>query len=274
MKPLVSIIVPHYQTAALASLCLRSIRRFTSGVAYEVIVVDNASKDGASLEYLRQVDWIRLIERTGEIPTGSEAHRTAVEMGFESARAPYILTIHTDTIPVRHDWLQFHLDPMLSDERLAAIGTDKLVLRSPIQNWLRLVEDTAMWWKRFRSVRTINKKPYIRSHCALYRRSVLDKHQIRYNDDPSLTAGQGVHRDLERLGYECRLLDPRDVIQRVVHLNHATELLLPELQAQCKKMHLWRGQHRIAQFFQRPETKEILADSTLDREMLSDRRVA
>ena len=163
---------------------------------------------------------------------------------------------------------------MLADERIAATGTDKLVLRSPFQEWLRVVEDTAMWWKRFRPVRLVNKKPYIRSHCALYRRSMLDKHNIRYNDIPALTAGQGVHRELERLGYECRLLDPRHVIQRVVHLNHATELLLPELQTRSKTLHLWRGQHRIARFFERPETKAILNDASLDQENANRKRAA
>jgi glycosyltransferase involved in cell wall biosynthesis len=274
MNPLVSIIVPHYQTAELAKLCLRSIRKFTTDIEHEVIVVDNASKDGTSLDYLRSVDWIRLIERTGNIPTGSDAHRSAVEIGFEAARAPFILTIHTDTIPIRSDWLNYHLDPMLVDNHIAAIGTDKLVLRSQLQEWLRFAEDTVMWWKRFRPVRVINKKPYIRSHCALYRRSALDEHSIRYNDHPDLTAGQGVQRDMASCGHECRLLDPRDVIQRVAHLNHATELLLPEFHAGRKLVYLWRGQYRIAKFFERKETRAILADASLDHGQKALQRAA
>ena len=55
-EPLVSIVVPHYQTPELAKLCLRSIRKFTAGIPCEVIVVDNASRDGTALEYLRQVE--------------------------------------------------------------------------------------------------------------------------------------------------------------------------------------------------------------------------
>ena len=133
------------------------------------------------------------------------------------------------------------------------------------QDWLRVAENAVMCWKRFRPVRVLNKQPYIRSHCALYRRSLLDRHELTYGDHPTLTAGQGLHHDLVKLGYECRILDPRDVIQRVVHLNHATELLLPELQANSRKMHLLRGQARLTRFFLRPETKAILEDSTLDQ---------
>ncbi len=274
MNPVVSIIVPHFQTPELAKLCLRSIRKYTTDIDYEVIVVDNASKDAASKEYLRSVNWIRLIERTGEIATGSIAHREAVAIGFEAARAPFVLTVHTDTIPIRSDWLQFHLSPMLADHNIAAIGTDKLVLRSTVQEWLRTVEDAVMWWKRFRPVRVVNKLPYIRSHCALYRRSIMEKHSISYNDKPLLTAGQGLHQDLERLGYECRLLDPRDVSMRVVHLNHATELLLPELQSQSRFLHLWRGQSRIRRFFQQPEIQAIFGDESLDGPFDRPHRIA
>ncbi|MEI8016838.1 MAG: glycosyltransferase [Schlesneria sp.] len=274
MNPVVSIIVPHFQTPELAKLCLRSIRKYTSDIDYEVIVVDNASKDIASKEYLRSVNWIRLIERTGEIATGSIAHREAVAIGFEAARAPFVLTVHTDTIPIRSDWLQFHLSPMLADHNIAAIGTDKLVLRSTLQESLRTVEDAVMWWKRFRPVRVHNKLPYIRSHCALYRRSIMDKHSIKYNDKPLLTAGQGLHQDLERLGYECRLLDPRAVSMRVVHLNHATELLLPELQSQSRFLHLWRGQSRIRRFFQQPEIQAICGDESLDGSVDRPHRIA
>jgi cellulose synthase/poly-beta-1,6-N-acetylglucosamine synthase-like glycosyltransferase len=264
MKPLVSIIVPHYQTPALVKLCLRSVRKFTAGIAYEVIVVDNASKDGASLDYLRSVDWIRLIERKGDIATGGPAHIEAVELGFEAALAPYLLTIHTDTFPIRSDWLQYHLNPMLNDERIAAVGTDKLVLRSKFQESMRVLEDAFMFWKRFRSVRQQNRERYIRSHCALYRRSALEKHNLSYHPIPNLTAGQGLHREFTRFGYECRLLDPRDVAQRVVHLNHATELLLPELQERSRLLHLWRGRSRISRFFHRADIQAILNDNTLD----------
>lgn len=274
MTPLVSIIVPHYQTPELAKLCLRSIRRFTNDIDYEVIVVDNASQGDASLTYLRSVDWIRLIERTGDIAKGSIAHREAVAIGFEAARAPFVLTVHTDTIPVRSDWLKYHLDPMLKDKRLAAVGTDKLVLRSPLQTVLRQMEEGVMWWKRFRPVRLRNKQPYIRSHCALYRRSIMDEHLLSYNDHPQMTAGQGLHADLCRLGYECRLLDPVAVARRVVHLNHATELLLPELQGSSRRLHLWRGQSRIHKFFLQPEIQSILNDDALDHSVSSSLRSA
>ena len=43
----VSIIIVNYNTKELTSQCIDSIYEKTSGVSYEIILVDNASKDGS-----------------------------------------------------------------------------------------------------------------------------------------------------------------------------------------------------------------------------------
>jgi hypothetical protein len=273
-EPLVSIIIPHFQTRDLAKLCLRSIRRFTRDIPCELIVIDNASQDGESLEYLRSLPHIRLFERRGEMGTGPQAHCDAVQIGFDAARAPFLLTIHTDTVPIRHDWLEGLLQPMLDNPRVAAVGTDKLKLRSAYQEWLKSLEDWATWWKRQRLVRVMNQQPYIRSHCALYRRSVLESHQLKYQESPLLTAGHGLHQRLLGLGYQCQLLDPCDVIRRVVHLEHATSLMVPELRLSLRKVLALRGTHRLRTFLARPEIQEILQDDSLDHVETSELLVA
>ena len=56
-----AICIVNYKTLDFTRLCLRSIRKFTE-YPYEIIVVDNNSRD-ESLEYLKSLKWIRLIER-------------------------------------------------------------------------------------------------------------------------------------------------------------------------------------------------------------------
>ena len=80
----------------------------------------------------------------------------------------------------------------------------------------------------------------------------------------SQVAGLGLHNELTRLGHDCCVLNARQVIHRVAHLNHATELLIPELRSQCRTIHWLRGRHRIARFFQRADVQEILHDDSLD----------
>ena len=65
---------------------------------YEVIVVDNGSKD-ESLEYLRRLKWIRLIER-GEMTPENWVHAmaTALDYGIREGKGKYLLIMHTDVI--------------------------------------------------------------------------------------------------------------------------------------------------------------------------------
>ena len=61
-KPEVTIIIPNYKTPDLTRFCLRSLRLHSDPARVKVIVVDNDSRDD-SVEYLRGVQWIDLIER-------------------------------------------------------------------------------------------------------------------------------------------------------------------------------------------------------------------
>ncbi len=253
LEPLVSIIMPHFETADLARLCLRSIRKYTTQIPYEVVVIDNNSQDAESLVYLRSVDWIRLIERKENVGRVAKGHREAVDMGIEATTAPLILTIHTDTIPIRDDWLEWHVDQM-ADPHVAAVGTYKLELKSSMRRWLKLFE--------FRRG-SQNGQHYIRSHCAMYRRRTLDALRLRYNDPAGDSTGKQIHSTLEENGYEARLLDVEEALQRVVHLNHATMALRPELGAGQRCIR--QGLSRIHRFLAQPKIQAILNDESLDR---------
>lgn len=261
--PLVSIIVPHYQTESLARLCLRSIRRYTHPIPYEVIVVDNASGDGASLEYLRQVEWIRLIDRQrGVSRTPSLAHKEAVDIGIAASQAPYVLSFHTDTIPICDGWLDWLLEQMSADEHIAAVGTYKLELPSPIKQALKALE-AYFGLSRRQTEGTPQNRPYIRSHCALYRREVLSRLGLRYVDVEHDTAGRTIHFALQRHGYEPRLLPVPEMLKRVVHLNHGTMVMIPQLGARPSTIR--RGWRAIDRFLADPAVRAVYHDESLDR---------
>lgn len=261
-QPLVSIIVPHLQTPALAQLCLRSIRYWTHDVDYEVIVIDNGSTDGASLEYLRQVKWIKLIERTDNIGAVGVGHKEAIDIGIDAGAAPLILAFHTDTIPIREDWLSWHVAQIQTDDKIASVGTYKLEIKSPLQLWLKKLESLGPANDR-RQANIGDHEPYIRSHCALYRRAALAALNLRYNDGENTAAGLQVHRALVAGGYECRLLDVAETLKRVVHLNHGTMALLPQLGARQRTIR--KGRSRIDRFLARPAVQAVFNDASLDR---------
>lgn len=258
--PVVSIIIPHFQTPDLAKLCLRSIRHWTTNLEFEAIVVDNGSQDGDSLEYLRSVEWIRLIERKDDIGIKGKGHKEAVDIGIARAKGKYILAFHTDTIPVRHDWLSWHVQQLESGDHVGAVGTYKLELKPRWQLWLKELENLRFWK---RDSRAGDKQPYIRSHCALYRKDLLVKLGLRYDDPQGDVAGRSIHLGMEQAGYRAKMLSVGETLKRVVHLNHGTMVTLPELGA--RKSTIRKGQRRIANFLSHPDIQAIYNNEALDR---------
>jgi len=259
--PLVSILIPHYQTESLARLCLRSIRKYTADVPHEVIVVDNASADGESLAYLRSVAWIRLIERPPEEvhPEGPWAHREALDIAVGASRGPLVLSFHTDTIPLRPGWLGWLVGQIEADDRIAAVGTHKLEPPRPLKRLEAWVRKTflpkAASGERYRE--------FIRSHCALYRRDVLEKLGLRFLTDAVVTTGRDIHVGLAEHGYEARLLAVREMMRWVSHLNHGTIALVAD-RGGSRKTRV-RGARRIERFLRRPEVRAVYEDESLDR---------
>ena len=256
-EPVVSIIIPHYQTEMLARLCLRSIRRYTTRTPYEVVVVDNGSADGGSLEYLRGVKWIKLIERTEDISNiPGEAHKEALDAGIAAASGKLLLSFHTDTIPITDGWLAWLVGKIDAGEEIGAVGTYKLERK-------KLLKRIEHWFKAMMQRGDMPRadKPCIRSHCALYRRSVMDELDLKFINETTVT-GQGVHWAIEDAGYKSQMLSVSEMLRYVVHLNHGTMVLIPELGA--RKSTIRKGHNRIDRFLNRKAVREILQNDSLD----------
>ncbi|MHC9086798.1 glycosyltransferase [Luteimonas sp. RIT-PG2_3] len=96
--PLASIIIPVYGHFDHTLACLRAIAAHPPSVAFEIIVVDDASADG-SLETLRMIDGLRLLER----PSNGGFIATCND-GALVARGDYLVFLNNDTVP-QPDWL-------------------------------------------------------------------------------------------------------------------------------------------------------------------------
>lgn len=90
-KPLVSIIIVSWNSSKYIVPCLRSIHDFTSQVAYEIIVVDNASSDGTAETILNDFPEVRLIEAGGNL-----GFPRANNLGILSAEGDYLLLLNPD----------------------------------------------------------------------------------------------------------------------------------------------------------------------------------
>ena len=88
----VSIIMVNYNTKELTQNCIDSIFKNTTGVSFEVILVDNASTDG-SVELFEQEQRIRFIKSDENLGFGK-----ANNLGYKYARGKYIFLLNSDTL--------------------------------------------------------------------------------------------------------------------------------------------------------------------------------
>ena len=217
----VSIIIPNFRTMLMTELCLNNLRHYTDLQKAEVIVVDNDSRD-ESTEYLRGLDWIRLIERTTEGENGPTMHSRALDLAFSGVETPYVLVMHTDTIVLRPDWLEFLLGRIEAEEGIAAVGSWKLEEVSPIKRFFKRIE---AFFRLFRHRKPLDRKHYFRSHCALYRSDLLRECTSTFSSGDS--AGIDIFNELQGKGYKLPFIESEELCRYMLHLNHATAILNP-----------------------------------------------
>lgn len=95
-KPFLSVIIVSFNTKDIILACLNSLYRFTSGINFEVIVVDNASTDGSVIA-LTQFESthpnFRLVRSSANIGFGR-----ANNLGVKEAIGKYLLFLNSDTV--------------------------------------------------------------------------------------------------------------------------------------------------------------------------------
>ncbi|MHC4653348.1 MAG: glycosyltransferase family 2 protein [Planctomycetota bacterium] len=215
--PTVSICVPHYQVQDLMRLCLRALRRYTDGPRYEVIVVDNGSTD-ESLDWLRSMEWITLVERGESTPDNwMRAMNTALDIGLRRARGDYYLIMHSDTIVKRRGWLRRMVEALESGPQVASCGSGKLEQRGAFAQFVRDATDTKrlrLWLRRTilrdAGARQLTREPCPRDYCAMYRTAALREHGLSFVSKGGYSAGETVYYDLKHHGYESSVIPPRD----------------------------------------------------------------
>lgn len=266
-RPRVTICIPHWQVRALISICLRSIRKHSSKYDLEVIVVDNGSKD-ASLDYLRSLNWIRLVERPEETHTNWPGNVvTAWDRGIREATGDYFVTMHSDVFVKTDDWLDPFLARIDAHHKVAGVGAWKLELESPLYRYQKLVINNAV--SAIKNLLGANKRitwrrgHYPRDYCAMYRRDVILKHDLTFCTVDGRGGGHAIAKRLWDAGYETRMIPVRELYDRIVHIAHGTAAVVAE-----KPLHHRRTQdkveRRVQKLFGQAWVRALQSDASLD----------
>jgi len=272
------ICIVNYKTPDFIKLCLRSIRKFTT-YPCEVLVIDNNSAD-ESLEYLKSLNWIRLIERKDKTnnSSGGYAHAAALDMGLQNCSAEFFVAMHSDAFIIKQNWLtdliryfsgNENIEPRItSDERqvmdIACVGSGKIELTAAWRRWLKKVTDYKTFRRKLlRIPDAIGKyRYYNRTICCLYRTDILKRENLSFlmDRDKGLTVGKKLYFELVDRGYKTVELPPKVMGQYVIHLAHATQVINPgEFNLRNRTI---RKCHR--------QLKKILASDTIENIMSDD----
>lgn len=89
---LLSIIIVNYNTKELLRDCLASVFKETKNIDFEVIVIDNASKDASSAMVKKEFPRVKLI-----VNRHNAGFARANNQGIKQARGEYIILLNSDT---------------------------------------------------------------------------------------------------------------------------------------------------------------------------------
>lgn len=261
-----TIAIINYKTLECTRLCLRSIRRFTQ-YPHDVLVVDNDSGD-QSLAYLKNLHWIRLIERQAvDGEDGGHAHAAALDLALQHCQTEFFVSMHSDTFVRQENWLTELISHFAAEPSVACVGSGKIELIPAWRRWLKNATDLRAFKRR------LLKKPdplgiyrhYNRTICCVYRTEVLRDEDLSFamDYDKGLTGGKKLYFELVDRGHPTVELPASLMGRYVVHIAHATQVFNADeftLRGRTvKKCHALAGK-----ILSTPPFSDMLADASLD----------
>ena len=270
MSPRITICIPHWQVGDYMRACLRSIRKHSRKYDLEVMVVDNGSRD-ESLDYLRSLSWIRLIERPEETHTNWPLNVfTAWDRGVRESDSEYFVSMHSDVFVKSDDWLDPLIKRMRRSETIGAAGCWKLEDGHPIYLWQKrvvgyLVGHIKKLWGRGNAVEF--KQQYPRDFCAMYRADLLRDLDLTFTGVKDYRGGsQSIAMQLVDAGYDLSMIPVEQMASRIYHVAHGTAAVAPEKplnHARAQK----KAERRAQTLFDEPWIRALMEDESLDDAM-------
>ena len=133
----VSVIIINYDTFQITCDCIESVIRYTKGVPYEIVLVDNASPHDDPDQFLRRFPSIHLIKskENGGFAKGNN-------IGIAASKGNVILLLNSDTI-LTEDSIAIAAQELARDNTIGALGVRLTYTDGRLQHTAR----------KFRSIR-------------------------------------------------------------------------------------------------------------------------
>src|SRR5437763_12568614 len=119
-RPVVSVIIPVYNKFDLTYQCIQSIQEHGAEIPYEIVIVDDCSRDETLFANFVFSGGIRLVRNTTNLSFVRTCNR-----GFEVARGEYVVFLNNDT-QVKPLWLDELYETMCRDDKIGIAGSKLL----------------------------------------------------------------------------------------------------------------------------------------------------
>ncbi|MBU0755530.1 MAG: glycosyltransferase [Planctomycetes bacterium] len=237
MDPQITVVIANWNGEAYLADCLTALSKQTFK-AFEVVVVDNGSKDGSLDLLARDFSWVKVITLKENL-----GFARANNLGFENCSSPFIATVNNDTLP-EPEWLAALHEAMEANPQVG-MAASKILLGKEgeeLDSVGMLLYPDGMTRQRGRGTR--NKDRYeepeevlFPSACAaLYRASMLK--EIGFFDEDFVS-----YCEDSDLGFRARLAGWQAVLApraRVRHLYSGTGGKYSAFKAfQVERNHHW-----------------------------------
>jgi O-antigen biosynthesis protein len=118
--PVVSIIIPVYNKFDLTYQCVRSIQEHGAEIPYEIVIVDDCSRDETLFANFVFSGGVRLVRNSANSGFVRTCNR-----GFEAARGEYVVFLNNDT-QVKPRWLDELYETLRRDPKIGIVGSKLL----------------------------------------------------------------------------------------------------------------------------------------------------
>ena len=144
----ISVIIVSWNVRGLLTKCLESLYSHSKGVAFEVIVVDNASRDGSADMARQKFPAARVISLSE-----NRGFAAANNVGIRESSGKYILLLNPDT-ELTEDSLKKAFDKMESDASICVLGCKLLnqdgTLQPSVRRFPRLRDMKIIFFKLYK----------------------------------------------------------------------------------------------------------------------------
>jgi len=190
MQLYLSIIIPSYNTKKLLRDCLTSIYKQTKEIKFEIIVVDNGSKDGSVEMVKKKFPKVKLIALSKNMGYGR-----ANNLGAKKAKGEWLLFLNSDTKIINQA-----IDVILKKTGDWGLGTGSYILGCKLLNPDGSIQSSAGYFPTLPKVITtmlfLEDLPILNSLIKPYQQSKKSFYQKRQEVDWVTGASLMIKKDL------------------------------------------------------------------------------